>query len=373
MAARLNSDLLDQGWIRLFDGQTLLGWIDAGKANWRVEEGCLVADAGETGLLCTSSRFEDYEIKLEFRSEPHTNSGVFFRTPKQPTAPDKDCFELNIAPPDNPFPTGSLVGRSRVAPAALPDFNPEQWHEFHALLDGSRVRVWVDGNEVLDYQDTTNLHAGHIGLQFREGAVAFRNILLRPVQYETILPSQHQDAWTIINTNLEVDTDGSWLIAGGPGHIELREAFSDFLLQTEFRTEADHANSGLFFRCIPGDVLNGYEMQIHHGWKESRASPTDGGMGAIFRRQAARAVLSDDEQWTRATLVADGNHLATWVEGIQVVDWFDTRDPNENPRLGRRDHAGSLMIQAHDPDCRIRFRKLTVAKLPDAVAPPPNP
>ncbi len=115
--------------------------------------------------------------------------------------------------------------------------------------------------------------------------------------------------------------------------------------------------------------MNGYEMQIHHGFKENRSQPSDGGLGAIFRRQAARAVLSDDQSWASATLIADGNHFATWVQGIQVVDWTDTREFHENPRLGRRDQPGTIMIQAHDPSCKIRFRKLTIAQLPEQPRP----
>ena len=32
------------GWTQLFDGSTMGGWDQVGTANWRVEEGALVAD-----------------------------------------------------------------------------------------------------------------------------------------------------------------------------------------------------------------------------------------------------------------------------------------------------------------------------------------
>jgi hypothetical protein len=98
LAARLSDAELEQGWIRLFDGQTMLGWKDAGKANWRVQDGALQADAGENGLLCTTVPFSNYELTIEFKAAEKTNSGVFLRTPLKPKDPAKDCFELNIAP-----------------------------------------------------------------------------------------------------------------------------------------------------------------------------------------------------------------------------------------------------------------------------------
>ena len=109
LASRLSADELSVGWIRLFDGQSLMGWRNAGDADWKVEEGVLVATTGKPGLLVTSVRFSDFELKLEYKGEGRTNSGVFLRTPPIPTNPAIDCLEFNIAPTDNAFPTGSLV------------------------------------------------------------------------------------------------------------------------------------------------------------------------------------------------------------------------------------------------------------------------
>jgi hypothetical protein len=39
------------GWILLFDGHSLSGWTPEGAAQWRVENGALVADAGGYGWL----------------------------------------------------------------------------------------------------------------------------------------------------------------------------------------------------------------------------------------------------------------------------------------------------------------------------------
>ena len=372
MAARLPEEELDLGWIRLFDDQTMFGWERTGSANWRVEDGTLAADEGETGLLVTTSRFSDYELKMEFQSDANTNSGVFLRTPSQPTAPDKDCFELNIAPADNHFPTGSLVGRARVEPSELGEFDTTQWHEFHVLLDRRHIQIWVDGKPVVDYTDTTDLQAGRIGLQFREGRVAFRNIRLRPLLYEKILPAKDLSGWNKSESpaKFDIDSNGVLQIEGGKGQIEWRQAYGDFVLQANVMTLSPKVNSGIFFRCIPGDEMNGYECQIQNSWVDDRRRPEDSGTGAIFRRQPARAVLTDDSAWTHMTIVANGNHFATWVKGIQVVDWSDTREPHENPRLGRRNEAGSIILQAHDPTCKLQVASMGVAEIPADVGKP---
>ena len=364
LAARLPTDELSVGWIRLFDGQSLMGWRKSNDANWKVEDGVLIANSGDAGLLCTSVRFSDFELMLEYKGTDKTNSGVFLRTPLNPIDPAQDCFELNIAPHDNPFPTGSLVGRVKVS-NQVDEPESGEWHSLHAMVDREHVQAWVNGQLSADYMDTTGLIAGYIGLQFREGTIRFRNVKVRPITY-AILPSKDLKDFNTPagSVKTELSEEGSLTLIGGKGHIELLQPHANCCLQISVQTLAENVNSGLLFRCIPGEDMNGYECQVHHGFKEDRRRPVDGGMGAIFRRQNARAVLSDSAEKTFLTVVADGPLMSTWVNGVQVVDFQDTRAPNENPRKGLRTEAGTIMLQAHDADCKVRFDSLSICPLP---------
>ena len=90
----------------------------------------------------------------------------------------------------------------------------------------------------------------------------------------------------------------------------------------------------------------------------------DFGTGAIFRRQRARYVNASDEEWFSVTLIANGNHFASWVNGLQVTDFVDERKPDPNPRQGRRDEAGHLSFQGHDAGTDASFRGVRAAALP---------
>jgi hypothetical protein len=361
LAARLSDQELEQGWIRLFDGQTLMGWEDAGKANWRVESGAIKADAGENGLLCTTVPFSDYELVIEFFPAERTNSGVFLRTPGKPKDPALDCFELNVAPTDNPFPTGSFVYRQKIS-EQINAPKPNVWHEFKVLLQGAHAEVWLDGRKCVDYQDTTQLKSGLIGLQFREGPIAFRNIKIRPLG-DIILPGKKEDFQAAGDLRTEWSDRGSLTMIGGKGRVETKAQVGDGFIQVVSELLAEKVNSGIFFRCIPGEDMNGYECQLNHAIKESRLVPLDAGTGAIYRRQVARAVLSDEGKKTYTTIVAAGPRIATWVQGIQVVDWVDTRKPDPNPRKGLRTEAGTIMLQGHDPGSKVRFDLIRVGKI----------
>ena len=364
LEARLPAEDLDLGWIRLFDGQSLLGWKATSDVDWKVENDHIVATKGEPGFLLTEVRFSDYEIELEFQADEKTNSGLFLRTSDDVKDPAKDCYEINIAPTDNPFPTGSIVGRAKVSEQVTAP-ESDQWHSLHALVDQDHIQVWVNGQQAADYKDTTGLAAGKIGLQFREGAIRFRNIRLRPIGY-SVLPKAEKSDWNEPAGAIQATfTDtGTIKLKGGRGHIELLQPHANLCLQATALTLTENVNSGIFFRCIPGEDMNGYECQIHHGFKEDRRRAVDAGSGSIFRRQNAKAVLSDEGKPVHITIVADGPTMATWVEGVPVVTWTDTRASNDNPRKGLRTEAGTIMLQGHDPGSEVEFTALSICPLP---------
>ncbi len=65
------------------------------------------------------------------------------------------------------------------------------------------------------------------------------------------------------------------------------------------------------------------------------------------------------------TVIADDRHLATWVDGDQVTDWSDDRPADDNPRRGLRTRAGTIQLQAHDPQTDVEFRSVRVDDLGD--------
>ena len=69
------------GWINLFDGTTLNGWVHMNGAHrFTVEDGAIVgrtveASASMNSFLCTLQEFDDFELELETAIDPVTNSG----------------------------------------------------------------------------------------------------------------------------------------------------------------------------------------------------------------------------------------------------------------------------------------------------------
>lgn len=360
----LSDDLLAKGWISLFDGQTLFGWRPTSQADWQVKDGTIAVTHGEKGLLATTTEFGDYVLHVEFLAARGTNSGVFLATNLDPRDAGVDCYELNIAGADNKYPTGSLVNRQAVQE----DLNRSEWQTYEVQVQGGHIVVQLDGKQVLDYTDPQPLRRGFIGLQLNEGSVAFRNIRLRPLGLEDLFNGHDLTGWKTYPTmpsKFTVTAEGELNVQNGRGQLETDKQFGDFVLQLECISHAPGLNSGVFFRCVPGEELNGYESQIHNGFKNGdRTQPVDCGTGGIFRRINARRVVADDLKWFGKTIIAVGPHVAVWVNGYQVTDWTDTRAADPNPRKGLRVEPGTIMIQGHDATTNLSFRNIRAAELP---------
>jgi hypothetical protein len=360
----LSAEELDDGWILLFDGETLFGWQPSSEANWKVADGVISVSEGAKGLLNTTTEFGDYVLRVDFRAAKGTNSGVFLRTPVQPTDPAADCYELNIAEPAvSPFFTGSFVGRQKAEATT----DSTDWRTFLVRAEGGHFTVTLDGRRVLDYVDERPLGRGHIGLQFNSGAVEFRNVKLKPLGLESIFNGRDLTGWKEFPgkaSKFTVTPEGTLNVKNGNGQLEFEHPIADFVLQLEVFSNGKHLNSGIFFRSIPGEFWQGYESQIQNGYVgDDRTRPVDFGTGAFYRRQKARKVVPNDFEWFHKTIIAEEDHMAVWVNGYQVSDWTDEREPNENPRNGKRLAAGTITIQGHDPTTDLSFRRLRLGEI----------
>ncbi len=362
---RLTPEQIGEGWISLFDGETLFGWQPTSEVDWHVADGEIRATQGPIGLLATTTQFADFELHVEFKATETSNSGVFLRTSLNPTDPATDCYELNIAPKSNDFPTGSFVARKKSSTA---NAKANQWHAYDITALGNTITVQLNGKTIIEYVDPQPRLCGHIGLQLNQGPIAFRNIRLKPLSTKPIFNGRDLEGWNTDRaekSEFSVTPEGELRVINGKGQLESDAVYGDFILQLECFVDGDSLNSGIFFRCIPGDTMMGYESQIHNGMKDGDPTqPADCGTGGIFRRQNARRIVASDHEWFTKTLIADGPHIAVWVNGHQVSDWTDDRKPNENPRRGLRLEPGTLIIQGHDPTTDLRFRNFRVVELP---------
>ena len=166
----------DAGWTTLLDGSTLDGWNQIGDANWTLADGAAQADSG-AGFLVTPRSYGDFEMIVQYWVDEPANSGIFIRCADAASVNDRNSYEVNIydTRADQTYRTGGIV--HLAAPASHVD-SPGRWNTYEIVAEGPRLRVWLNGEQMVDIEDT-QFAEGPIALQYGAGVVKFRNVMIR--------------------------------------------------------------------------------------------------------------------------------------------------------------------------------------------------
>jgi hypothetical protein len=164
-----------EGWTVLFDGKSLDNFDKVGDANWRIEEGAVVADKG-VGFLVTKQPYGDYQLRVEFWADEDANSGIYMRcaNPAEPT--DKTCYEANIYDkrPDPTFGNGAIVHLAK-APDPMPKVGGK-WNTYEITAKGPELTV-LNGQTTVQGFKHDQLKSGPIALQYGAGVVKDKGVI----------------------------------------------------------------------------------------------------------------------------------------------------------------------------------------------------
>jgi Domain of Unknown Function (DUF1080) len=172
------------GWVSLFDGETLGNWNQIGTANWRLENGTVVADGGN-GFLVSKNAYGDFELRAEFWVDTETNSGIFIRCTDPNNVTGATSYEVNIwdTRPDPSYGTGAIVNVAKVDP--MPKAGGK-WNVYNIVAKGSKFTVKLNGQTTVDGAEDSKFARGHIALQHGlgvnnndKGAVKFRKVEIK--------------------------------------------------------------------------------------------------------------------------------------------------------------------------------------------------
>lgn len=183
----------------LFNGSDLSAW-QYQEGAWTVEEGILCAKG--PGDIWTKEQYGNFILDLEFKNNPHGNSGVFLRTAdivewlhtgievqvldsygvNQPTIHDCGAIFDCLAPISNPVKPAGEWNHYRIAcvdniitvtlnGVAVTHMNLDLWTQAHRNPDGSENKFNTA------YKDMAR--SGAIGLQFHGDPVWYRNIKIK--------------------------------------------------------------------------------------------------------------------------------------------------------------------------------------------------
>jgi hypothetical protein len=178
LAARLASAQTADGFVSLFDGKTLEGWEQhSGKAEYRVENGTIIGKSvPNTGnsFLCTTKKYGDFVLELEFKLDPMLNSGIQFRSlfyetatevmidgkPKKFEADRVHGYQFELDPSPRAW-TGGVYDEGRRGwlkdlkenPAAQKAFKQNEWNKVRIECQGDSIKTFLNDVPAAELKD----------------------------------------------------------------------------------------------------------------------------------------------------------------------------------------------------------------------------
>lgn len=178
------------GWVTLFDGKNLDNFTQIGDANWRLEDGAVVADKGN-GFLVSKASYTDFQLRAEFWVDSDANSGIFIRCGDPKNVTGTNAYEVNIwdTRPDPSYGTGAIVDVAKVNP--MPKA-AGKWNVYEITAKGSTFTITLNGQKTVDGAQDAKHAAGPFALQHGlgvvtagvandKGVVKFRKVEIKPL------------------------------------------------------------------------------------------------------------------------------------------------------------------------------------------------
>ena len=374
-----------QGFVALFNGKDLSGWrggttfdhrallampeeeraAKIAKWNedfsnhWKIENDELVND-GKGSYATTEKDYGDFELSLEYKTVPKGDSGVYLRG-----VPQVQIWDWTD-------PDGGKLGREKGSgglwnnPPGSPGKDPlvradkpfGEWNQLRVVMVGSRVSVWLNGQQTVDHAVLENYYdraskdpaikanprpvpsRGPVQLQTHGAEIRWKNVFLREIHGEEanrILASHGESSnwkplfngkdlsgWQGPVDNYQVEDGAIVCKPKKGGTLHTTEEFSNFKVRLEYRLPSG-GNNGLAIR-YPGNGDTAYvgmcEIQVldDSAEKYAKLDPRQYN-GSLYGMVAPhRGYLRPVGEWNFQEVTVDGSKIRVELNGTVIVD-----------------------------------------------------
>ena len=391
-----SADDAEKDFNPLFNGKDISGWQGATDAYF-VKDGAVIFKKGATGNLFTDKEYENFVLRLEFRTEPGGNNGVGLRAKLQGT-PAYTGMEIQVLDDEHPkykdlLPeqyTGAVYGaaapkRGHVKPAW-------QWNIMEIVADGTRIKVTLNGAVINDVDlskvGPKEIHGqklegllrpkGYIALNGHNDHVEFRNIRIKELPagtepkceegFTSLFDGKTLNGWQGNLKGYAVENGALVCKKNGGGRLNSDKQYADFVLRFEFKLY-HNGNNGIALRApAEGDAAYcGMECQVLDNsadvYKDLKPYQYHGSIYGIF--PAKRGTLKPVGQWNSEEIICDGNKIKVTLNDTVIVD-ADLATV-ENATVDGKDHPGRFRKDGHigflGHGTRVEFRNLRIKEL----------
>ncbi len=247
LAVRSGSDTEEEGFIPLFNGRDLTGWVNVNchPDTFYVKDGQIITNGRPTGFLRTERQYENFILDIEWmhvNKKEVANSGIFvwadplpavgtpytrgievqvlINYPKVDWATNHgDVFAIHgaVCVPDRPHPRGYM----RCLPSEERVKGAGEWNHYRIIAKDGSIKLHVNGKEVSGVSQCVP-RKGYLALESEGAECHFRNIRIKELPTTHPKPEQVAAVWqghVSLFNGLDLHgwttADGAWKVADG--------------------------------------------------------------------------------------------------------------------------------------------------------------
>ena len=160
----------------------------------------------------------------------------------------------------------------------------------------------------------------------------------------SLFNGKNLDGWQVYGTEKWYVNDQGLLVSkSGPdkqyGYLATEKIFKDFEITAEFKQE-DNGNSGIFFRSdIEGTKISGWQAEVAPPNHDTGGVYESYGRGWLIKPEKEKDQYLKFGEWNTMKVRVVGDHVTTWLNGHQMVDFTDEK-------IGEA--TGKIALQIHD-------------------------
>ncbi len=162
-------------------------------------------------------------------------------------------------------------------------------------------------------------------------------------EFEPLFNGENLSGWQVHGTEKWYVEDGLLVCESGPdaeyGYLATEQTYKNFVLELEFRQEAD-GNSGVFFRSsLDGTKISGWQVEVAPPNHDTGGIYESYGRGWLEQIPEEKENILKMGEWNQLRIEVDGDRVQTFLNGEPMVDLTDEKIGVAN---------GSIALQIHD-------------------------
>ena len=178
--------------------------------------------------------------------------------------------------------------------------------------------------------------------------------------FKKLFNGKDLSGWNIHGTEKWYVEKGKLVCESGPdkeyGYLSTKKAYKNFVLEYQFRLEAN-GNSGVFIRStIDGTKITGWEVEVAPPGSSTGGIYESYGRGWLIQPTPEDEKVLSPDGWNKGKIQVIGDEITTWLNGKQMVTLKDAKIGAGNGFIALQIHSGGGI--------KVRWKNIVIDELP---------